>query len=294
MQLRRGPALMVLASLAFTVMVALVKLARDDLSAFEVIFWRGMFSIPLAAWMARSTGIRIHNVRLFVLRAVLGFGAMTCFFTAAYGIGVTELSLISKLQPVIVALLAPLFLGRAERSGPLILVVLAAGLLGTWIILAPDFEWSIRVEYGLWALAAAGFSAAAHVTLRGLGRTEAPEALVFWFQIAVLALAVPAQWGYTGQLVDVPSGWTWLWVAGVGVCATLGQVWLSAAYKADRAAVVAAASYVSPVFAVFGDALIFWTIPGVNAFAGGALVVAAGLVLVFAPGTRSPETAPPG
>ena len=42
-----------------------------------------------------------------VVRCVLGFGAMTCFFTAAKGLSLADLSILAKLQPIVLAILAP-------------------------------------------------------------------------------------------------------------------------------------------------------------------------------------------
>ena len=47
--------------------------------------------------------------------AGFGFGAMFCFYSAAKGLSVADLSLITKLQPMLVALIAPVLLGSAER-----------------------------------------------------------------------------------------------------------------------------------------------------------------------------------
>ena len=45
---RRGPLLMVLSGLMFTVMVVLVKVLRGELPAVDIIFWRSFFALPMA------------------------------------------------------------------------------------------------------------------------------------------------------------------------------------------------------------------------------------------------------
>ena len=71
--------MMLIATLLFTVMVGLVKVARAEMSAVELVFWRGLVSVPIALWMARKVGIGIVNRPLMGLRIVLGFGAMMGF-----------------------------------------------------------------------------------------------------------------------------------------------------------------------------------------------------------------------
>ena len=53
--------------------------------------------------------------RLLATRIVVGFAAMTCFFTAAHGLAVADMSLIGRLQPLLIALLAPLFLAPLKH-----------------------------------------------------------------------------------------------------------------------------------------------------------------------------------
>ena len=58
---------------------------------------------------------------------------------------------------------------------------------------------------------------------------------------------------------------------------------MTVAYSKDRAAPVAAAAYVAPVFGFAIDFFAFGVAPRMQALAGGVLVVGAGLYLVFGP-----------
>lgn len=272
------------ASVAFTVMVTLVKVVREDLSAFEVIAWRSLVSLPLAWMAARQGGLGITARGPLVGRCLLGFSAMVCFFTAAKGLPVTDLALIGKLQPLAIAVLAPLVLGAGERPGRHVWATLALGLCGCIVLLGPELGESpvpadVRLHFGAIAVAAAVFSASAHTLVRRLGATERPAAVVFWFQAAVLPLALIGV-VVTGVEPVLPSGERLLQLAGVGGFATLGQLWMTRAYQLDTAARVAAVSYAQPVLAVLIDVAIFGLIPGPNAWLGGALVVASGLWLL--------------
>ncbi len=273
-----GPVLMILASLAFTTMVGFVKVARDELSPVEVICWRGVVSVPVTYFLAKQ-GLRIKNKRLLLLRTCLGFAAMYCFFTAAKGLALGDLSIISRFQPIALALLAPLFLGSAERPGRLIWGVLATGIIGCALIIGPEL--SVGSTFGLIALLAALFSATAHLCVRRLGLTEHPVAIVFWFQMGTLVLALAVHAATTGAFLSLPSSAMIGPLLGVGLTASIGQVLMTRAYQLDNAPRVAAASYSAPVFGMLGDVIFFSTIPSPYAWIGGALVVGAGLLLVF-------------
>ena len=277
---RVGALLGIGSAIAFTIMVAMVKVCREELAAIEIIHWRCLVAIPVAGAIAWRGGFRIHAKKTFVVRLLLGFSAMVCFFTAAKGLPLANLALISRLQPILLALMAPLFLGADERVGPIIWVVLAAGLAGCGILVYPELEdFSTGGVYVLWALGAAAFSSGAHLALRALGRTDRPSTVVFWFQVGVFFVAGAALW--TMGDWRVPPTTYWLPLAGVGLFATAGQLLMTAAYQRERASLVAATSYTSPLWGVMVDVAIFATVPGWEVGVGGVLVIAAGLTLVF-------------
>jgi len=270
---------MVGATLMFVIMVATVKVARQELTAFEVICWRSVIALPVTFILARSAGLGIQNRRVMALRAVLGFCAMSCFFTAAKGLAIADLSIIAKLQPLIIAIIAPLLLGRAEGGGPAIWIILAVGLVGSGLLIGPEL--AVGGTYGLWALGAAVFSALAHTMIRALGKTDNAPAIVFWFQLTTLVLAIPSYALLEGGMIPLPPSHLWPYLAGCGLAATAGQVLMTNAYRLDKAPVVAAASYAGPLWAVGMDIVVFEVLPSGWALVGGALVVGAGLVLVF-------------
>jgi drug/metabolite transporter (DMT)-like permease len=277
---RAGPLYMIGATLAFTVMVTLVKVARAELSAWEIIAWRGIVAAPIAALMSVRVGLRPHNVRTLALRCVLGFTAMSMYFTAVKGLPVTDLALITRLQPILVGAMAPLLLGVDERSPWWVWGVLVVGLTGCAILLTPELSMGLW-SYGLLAVGGTALAAGAHITLRVLGRTEDPRVVVFWFQMVMLILAVAGTWLQTGRPVAVPSAPMFPVVIGAGLAAVVGQMLLTQAYRVDRATLVAAAGYTGPLWAVLADILVFATAPTIHAVVGGTIVIGAGLALVL-------------
>lgn len=269
------------AGLALTLMIAMVKAARTELGAFDIAFWRGITAAPLAFWMARQArgGLRLQRPGLLATRTLLGFGTLTCSFIAARYLAVADLMLIGKLQPLIVALLAPLVLGASERAGAMLWLLLLACLGGCALILAPDL--AVGSVAGLLALAAAFLSAGAHLSVRRLIRDDDPRVVVLYFQLGVMALAVVAILIERGTLPRWPAAHLWPHLLGIGISATIGQLLLTRAYAEDRAALVAAAAYTTPIWAVLVDILVFATMPGWHVIVGGLLIVGAGLVMIF-------------
>lgn len=281
---------MMLATLAFTVMVSLVKVARSELSALEVVCWRGTTSVLLSFLLAWRVGYAVRGAHLMALRIVVGFAAMACFFTAAKGLAVADMTIITKLQPILVGLAAPVLLGAHERGGWLMALAAVLGVAGAAVLLGPQL--AVGSVFGLWALVGAALSAGAHIAVRALSTRNPPETVVFWFQAGAVALAVTLLLTTTGT-VPLPPVHLWPHLLGCGVAATVGQVLMTRAYAADPAPVVAAASYVAPLWGLAGDLLLFGQYPAAPALFGGGLIVMAGLLLLSSrPGaSEAPESA---
>lgn len=285
-RIRRGPLLMFGATAAFTVMVAAVKVAREELGPLEIILWRSAISMPIALVLALRVGIRFHNPKVLLFRVLFGFSAMLGFFTAAKGLALGDLAIIGRTQPILVALMAPLWLGRSERSTGLLWVLLIAGMAGCALIVGPELR--VGSTYGLWALGAACCSAMAHLAVRRLGATDHPYVIVFALQASVGVLALFGHLAIHGALGWPPSHLVGPLVL-TGLMAVAGQLCLTQAYKIEKASTVAAASYAAPVFGMVADLVIWGALPSTWALAGGVLVVGAGLVLVFGPATNAPD-----
>lgn len=276
--IRLGPLLMVFAGLAFTVMIAFVKVARAELSVVEVVFWRGLFAVPAVALLAWGVPWRLSRPGLFLVRAVCGFSAMSLLFYAAKGLAVTDHTLITKLQPLVIAALAPLLLGRDEGAGVVGWMLIGLGLVGSTLLIAPELQ--VGSWYGLAAAGATVFSGLAHMAVRRLTARDAPAVLVLWFQVFIVLAAGLGMLVWTGGF-SAPPAHLWGVLAGAGAAAALGQILMTRAYSFDRAPLVSAAAYTTPLWAVLIDVVAWGTYPGSNAIVGGSLVVSAGLLLLL-------------
>ena len=272
---------MLLAGLSFTLMVACVKVARAELSAFDVVWWRGLVSVPLCALAMGRGEWRVHRLDWFAARVLFGFVAMACYFTAAGDLPVANLTLITRLQPIAIALMAPVLLGVSEAVDRRTWGLSVVGALGCLVLLAPELQSGSHA--GLIAIGAVLASAVSHTSLRALGPTERAPTLVFWFQTTVTLGALVWIGFRDHALPQLPSQELLPWLLAVGFFAALGQSLLTRAYQLDRAAIVAAASHISPVFALGIDLVAFSIQPSGPTILGGSIVMAAALALVFRP-----------
>lgn len=270
-----GVLLMAGASVGFVGMASMVRLMDQALPEPHLVFWRAVFSLPvLLVIVLRARHALVVRARwTLLLRSVSGFGAMLLFFYALGRLSVAEASMLAKVQPVWIALAAPALVG--DRPGPRIWGCMAASLVGVGLVLGPDLTLGIISLGGLAALGSSLLSALAHLQVRKLGATETPDVVVLNFTFLLLLLSGLAS--IPGARVPEASHWPLL--VALALCAMLGQILMTAAYRAAPAPLVATVGYLSIPGASLIDWLIWDELPSVPVAIGGLLIIAAGVAL---------------
>ncbi|PRP90491.1 EamA-like transporter family protein [Enhygromyxa salina] len=276
---------MLLATIAFAGMAAFVKVLREDgLTTSEVMFWR---MAPGLVWVSIELRLRKQKLRPnapwpVLLRSLAGLAAMSGYFYALRALTLIENAVLHLLQPVFVAVLAPLILGERLRRGAVLALLLA--LLGALVVVRPDLAWRANIPM-LPLAAGAGAalcSALAHIMVRKSTARDSPELVVFWFTIAVSAAAVAVALG-RGELAKLPAGlelgeaaWKITAMAGFGLA---GQLLMTRAYGRAAAPLVAIVAYASIPASIVLD--LAWGVrPGLDEALGSVLLVVAGALLV--------------
>ena len=163
-----------------------------------------------------------------------------------------------------------------EKASSRLWGLMVVAMVGCSILLAPELR--VGSWYGLLAILAAIFSGNAHVFIRRL-KEESPIVVVLWFQAGSGLLAFVMCLLTIGE-IRIPSEELLPLLFGIGATATIGQWLMTMAYKREKAAVVAVASYAGPLMAVLADAIAFNTLPSWNGYIGGAIIVIAGILLI--------------
>ena len=288
---RRGPVLMLGASLCFALMGACVKYVSSPpaggfapIPVAEVVFWRSAIATLVAAVVAWPERRRLVGVArgMLVTRSLVGLASMYAYFFAISRLKLGDAVLLTHLSPLIVAAMSPFVLG--ERATRAVWVALAIGFTGVWVVEDPSGE---LAGAGLIAgLASAVFAASAYVSVKVLSRTDTPATIVLWFS-AIGALVSGGHVLLAGSWVTpAPSALAAL--AGVGILAALAQLLMTRAYSVSAAARVAVFAYATPVIAyVLGQTLLAEPI-GWRGALGCALLVTAGAVATFLSSDRPP------
>lgn len=266
---------MALAALAFSAMNVLVKQLGTRLPTQEIVFVRALVSLAISLAMLRAAGVRGLGTRrgLLLLRGLWGYAALSCVFFAVAHMPLAEATMIQYLHPTLTALLAAAVLG--ERGDRALVASLALGTAGVVLVVRPALLFGgaaapldpVAVAA---ALAGAALTAVAYVGVRELSRTEHPLVIVLWFPMVAAPAALPGTLAHGVW----PTGVEWALLAGVGVLAQLGQVWLTRGLALETAGRATALSYLQIAFAVLWGWLFFAELPGPWTGAGAALIAA--------------------
>ncbi|WP_374334628.1 DMT family transporter [Leeia sp.] len=276
---QRGALWMLLASLGFAGMGALVKLGSEHhFSAAELVFYRSLLSLlmvyALIVW--RKQSLRTQYVRTHVQRSLAGTAAlMTSFYTLSR----LPLATASTLQYTSALFLALLTVVVYRKRPPLpVLLAIGLGFLGVVSLLKPTFS-SQNLSAALVGLLSGLLAALAYVNVKTLGKLGEPGwRVVFYFTLTATLAAGGLMLFDRFHAIDTRGA---LILLGLGVTGTLGQTGLTHAYRQGKTLVVASLSYATVLFSallgwcIWGNGLDLWSGLGM------LLVVGSGVLSVL-------------
>ena len=283
----RGIALKLGSVLVFIVMSAMIKATAAHVPSGQAVFFRSFFAIPvIVAWLAMRddlrTGFTAKNPIGHIWRGLMGTLAMGLGFAGLGYLPLPEVTAIGYAAPLLVVVFAAMFLGEEVRLFRLASVAL--GLTGVLIVLSPRLTilsadaTSHREALGaMLVLGGAIFAALAQVFVRKLVMTENTSAIVFWFSLtATLLSLVTLPFGWV-----IPTGFEAAILIGAGLLGGIGQILLTSSYREADASLVAPFDYASMLFALLIGYFVFAEVPTWTMLGGAALVIAAGILIIW-------------
>ncbi len=272
---------MVLAGLCFSTTGAFVKLAGQyHLIVWTVIFGRSTV-IAIMTFIAakfQEKALSFEEPKWLLARCVTGLSAMACYFYAIPLIPLTTAVVLQWTSPLFVALFSGYLI--KERVSPFLFICIGVAFLGTILIISPSFE-AIEIN-AIYALISGVLSALAYLSIRQLRSTATSESVVFWFALFCMVFSFP----FSINEILILSMEEIQILLGVGITAGIGQIGMTKAYHAAKAAYIGAFSYstviVSWIYGLFyfSENLSSWDMLGT------LLIVGSGIILA----TTSPKT----
>lgn len=282
----RGIVLKLLSVCVFVAMASLIKATAEAVPPGQAVFFRSLFAIPvIGLWLAMRgelhTGLRTSNPLGHVWRGLVGTSAMGLSFAGLGLLPLPEVTAIGYAAPILVVIFAAMFLGEQVRLFRLSMVAL--GMAGVLVVLSPRLQVDpaavdTRETLGaVLVLLAAVCAALAQVFVRKMVQTETVSAIVFYFSCTATLLS----------LLTLPWGWTLppLEVLAMLVCAGLlggvGQILLTSSYRYADASLIAPFEYASMLLAIIVGYTVFGEVPGAATLLGAAMVVTAGILIIW-------------
>jgi drug/metabolite transporter (DMT)-like permease len=112
--------------------------------------------------------------------------------------------------------------------------------------------------------------------VRSLSRTNSSMSLVFWYLLLVGVGS--AGLGAHGWLALRPEdGWL---LAGLGVAGTLGQLWLTEAFRIAPPSVVGPFEYTALLWAFIIDRVVWSTSPSLTLLIGASIIIGTGIFII--------------
>lgn len=271
----RAIGLMLLAVFLFAVMDAMIKWQGAVYPVLQIVFFRSAFGLLISIGPVLHDGRRLLATKhpwLHLARALLGFGALFCFFEAFVRMRFADVYAISFASPLFITALSVPFLG--EQVGWRRWTAVGVGLAGVLLMIRPGA--GVFEAAALIALAGTLCYALAMILVRRLARTDSNIAIVFYFGIMATFLS-----GLTLPFVWMTPTWEdFFWLALIGVIGGAAQLILTQSFRLAPVSLLTPFEYVAMVWAVlFG--WMFWNeLPDPYFYAGAPLVIAAGLYIL--------------
>ena len=282
----RGIAFKLISVTIFVTMSALIKVAATEVPPGEAAFFRSFFAIPvILVWLAATghlhDGLTTRQPLSHLWRGLVGTMAMVLGFAGLGLLPLPEVTAIGYASPLLVVILAAMFLG--EKVGLFRLSAVALGLVGVLIVLSPRLSTlgeAVDVRQTLGAVLVLGgafFGALAAVFVRKMVQVESTAAIVFYFSVTAATLS----------LISLPWGWVWPspWIVVALVMAGLlggvGQIFMTLSYRHADASVIAPFEYASMLLSLLIGYFAFGEVPTLVMIGGASLVILAGVIIIL-------------
>lgn len=283
--------------LFFSINDVAIKFLSGGYALHQVVLIRsviGLFIIMavIAPFTSGWAIARTKRLKMHILRGLCVVFANMTFFLGLAAMPLADAVAIFFVSPLVITLFSVVFLG--EVVGPRRWAAIAVGLIGVLVMMRPGTA-AFQIA-SLLPLAAAVCYAGLHILTRRIGGTESAATMAFYIQVVFLFVGVSfgliAGDGRFGDQSDLSlaflfRAWSWPAVADYPIFLLIGAGTAVAGYLISQAYRVAEASYVAPFeylalpMAVVWGIVVFDEFPDLWDFVGMALILGAGLFMVW-------------
>ena len=251
--------------------------ARYD--PIQITFIRNLLALPVVVLLVLFTtgraGFRSYSIGVHAVRGGLVLVATLAFFGSMRSLSLAEATTFIFTAPIMIVVLAAIFLGERvnARQG----FSVALGFVGVLIVVQPGME--AFQPASLQALFAASLYAVLMIGVRWVDPRDGLWTMMFWMTVFNIGFTSVSLFGGDWPVMRASDAGL---LAVMAICGTGGAGFVSQAFRLAPAGVVAPIDYTALLWASLMGWLVWGTVPGWPVYAGAAVIVAAGVLLLRA------------
>ena len=257
------------------VMDGFAKYLSDDLPILQITWARYFFTVafvfPIMLFFYKKQLVWSDKPRLQIFRGLILLSANICFFYAISVISLAKALTLAFIAPLIVTAFSPFLLG--EKVGFRRWTAVAVGFIGSLIVIRPGF-----LEFNLASMAAlaTGFFYGFYLIItRKLSTSDNPLLTLLITGIVgalLVSLIIPFYW-------VKPTLNQWSLMAGIGIFACIGHLFLILSLKYADASKLAPLGYTEIIPNVIIGYYFFNELPDNWTYLGLFIIVLSGLYI---------------
>lgn len=286
-KLNQGVFYMLISAMCLSLMSAMAKVLANHLPTIEIVFFRNSIGIALIALTFFKSPLNQIGGKplLLFFRASIGLIAMLSFFYNIANITLADAVTYSRMSPIFTAIFALWFL--KEKIGTKGWFAIFLGFVGMLMVMQPNglvFE-----KAHIFGLINAVCAALAFTSIRELRKYYDTRVIVLSFMgigtlIPIFSMALSSHYQndffsfMMGEFM-MPDPADWVYILGIGITASFGQIYMTKAYGITRAGLVGAAGYSVIIFSLIIGLILGDNLPNLLGFIGIFAIISGGILI---------------
>ena len=257
------------------VMDGFAKYLSDDLPILQITwaryFFTVVFTLPIMLFFFKKQLVLSDKPKLQILRGLILLSANICFFYAISIISLAKALTLAFVAPLIVTAFSPLMLG--ERVGFRRWTAVVVGFIGSLVVIRPGF---VELNFASFAALGTGILYGFYLIItRKLSTSDNP----------LLTLLLTGMVGAILVSAVIPFYWVkptlnqWSLMAGIGVFACIGHLFLILSLKYADASKLAPLGYTEIIPNVLIGYYFFSELPDNWTYVGLLIIILSGLYI---------------
>lgn len=286
-KLNQGVFYMLISAMCLSLMSAMAKVLANHLPTIEIVFFRNSIGIALIALTFFKSPLNQTGGKplLLFFRASIGLIAMLSFFYNIANITLADAVTYSRMSPIFTAIFALWFL--KEKIGTKGWFAIFLGFVGMLMVMQPNglvFE-----KAHIFGLVNAVCAALAFTSIRELRKYYDTRVIVLSFMgigtlVPILSMALSSHYqndffSFMMGEFTMPDPADWVYIVGIGITASFGQIYMTKAYGITRAGLVGAAGYSVIIFSLIIGLILGDNLPNLLGFIGIFAIISGGILI---------------